>query len=249
MSMSDHRPVMLEETLAGLGVHAGAVCVDATFGRGGHSAALLERLGGTGILHAFDRDPQAGAVAWRRFGARTNFRFHDACYSTLTEVCRAEGVSSAVNAVLFDLGVSSPQLDDAVRGFSFAQDGPLDMRMDPRRGESAAHWLRHASEEEIATVLWQYGEERNSRRIARALVQARERQALETTRQLVEVILSVQRGPRQKIHPATRSFQAIRIHINQELDRLATALTQAVEVLAPGGRLAVISFHSLEDRR
>jgi 16S rRNA (cytosine1402-N4)-methyltransferase len=150
--------------------------------------------------------------------------------------------------VLLDLGVSSPQLDDPARGFSFANDGPLDMRMDPREGESASAFLAGAGEKEIADVLWTLGEERNSRAIARAIVAARRQQPLERTAQLAGLILSVHRGPRQKIHPATRSFQALRIHVNQELEQLAAALAQAVDVLAPGGRLVVISFHSLEDR-
>jgi 16S rRNA (cytosine1402-N4)-methyltransferase len=243
-----HQPVMLDEALTGLGVHAHGIYIDGTYGRGGHSAAILERLEGTGQLHAFDRDPAAAADAWTRFGSCSNFRIHAACFSTLAGVCRTEGIAGRVNGVLFDLGVSSPQLDDAPRGFSLQRDGPLDMRMNPREGESAAQWLAHAREDEIADVLWRYGEERASRRIAHAIVAARQSAPIDTTGQLAALVLSVHRGPRQKIHPATRSFQAIRIHVNQELERLASGLQQAVDVLAPGGRLAVISFHSLEDR-
>jgi 16S rRNA (cytosine1402-N4)-methyltransferase len=246
--MSEHRPVMLDEALTGLAVVAGGIYVDATYGRGGHSVAILQRLGGSGRLIALDRDPAAAADARSRFGSRANFEFKPAAFATLGEVCRAAGVAGRVNGVLFDLGVSSPQLDDAARGFSLAKDGPLDMRMDSSAGTTAAEWLARADERDIADVLWKFGEERNSRRIARAIVEERKRSPLTTTTQLAELILSVHRGPRQKIHPATRSFQAIRIFLNQELDQLAAGLAQAVEVLAPAGRLVAISFHSLEDR-
>ena len=243
-----HQPVMLEEALAGLSVVAGGNYLDATFGRGGHSAEILKRLGGNGTLHAFDQDPAAAATAWEFQRTHANFHFHPESFSDLGEFCATEQLVSRVNGVLFDLGVSSPQLDEPARGFSFMREGPLDMRMDTRTGESAAQWLARAGEREIADVLWNCGEERNSRAIARAIVRTRVQTPLSTTAQLAELILSVHRGPRQKIHPATRSFQAIRIHINQELERLAAGLQQAVDVLAPTGRLAVISFHSLEDR-
>jgi 16S rRNA (cytosine1402-N4)-methyltransferase len=246
--MSAHLPVMLAETLTGLSPRAGGIYVDGTFGRGGHSAAILERLGETGALHAFDRDPAAAGAAAELARAHRNFHFHSAPYTTLAEVARAGGCAGGIDGILFDLGVSSPQLDEAARGFSFSKEGPLDMRMDPRAGESAAQWLARAPEQEIADVLWTLGEERNSRRIARAIVQARAAAPLATTTQLAELILSVHRGPRQKIHPATRSFQAIRLHVNQELTQLTTGLAQAVDVLAPRGRLVAISFHSLEDR-
>lgn len=246
--VNSHRPVMLEESLTGLRLCADHIYVDATFGRGGHSAAILEKLDGSGVLHAFDQDPAAAAAAWELQRTHENFRFHAANFSTLAEVCESEGIAGRVMGVLFDLGVSSPQFDDAARGFSFMHEGPLDMRMDPRTGESAAQWLARAAEKEIADVLWDYGEERNSRRIARLIAETRAAAPLTTTTQLADLILSAHRGPRQKIHPATRSFQAIRIFINQELDRLSSALAQAIEVLAPGGRIAVISFHSLEDR-
>jgi len=246
--MPVHLPVMLEEALTGLSLRADGVYVDGTFGRGGHSAAILARLSLAGALHAFDRDPAAAGAAGGLAAAHRNFHFHPVPFATLGDVCRAEGIAGRVSGVLLDLGVSSPQFDDPARGFSFAKDGPLDMRMDPRTGESAAAWLARAAEKEIADVLWTLGEERNSRAIARAIVAARKLQPLATTAQLAELILSVHRGPRQKIHPATRSFQAIRLHLNQELEQLADALAQAVNVLAPGGRLVVISFHSLEDR-
>jgi len=246
--MPVHLPVMLEESITGLSLRADGTYVDGTFGRGGHSAAILSRLGPAGALHAFDRDPAAAGAARDLAARHPNFHFHCAPFATLGAVCAAEGLAGRVDGVLLDLGVSSPQFDDPARGFSFAHDGPLDMRMDPRGGESVADFLAHASEKQIADVLWTLGEERNSRAIARAVVAARARQPLARTAQLAELILSVHRGPRQKIHPATRSFQALRIHVNRELEQLGAALAQAVEVLAPGGRLVVISFHSLEDR-
>ena len=246
--MQNHRPVMLDQAITGLSLRADGVYLDGTFGRGGHSAAILARLSPAGVLHAFDRDPAAAGAARDLAARHPNFHFHCAAFATLGAVCAAAGLEGRVDGVLLDLGVSSPQFDDPARGFSFSSDGPLDMRMDPRHGESAADFLAHASEKDIADVLWTLGEERNSRAIARAVVAARARQPLARTAQLAELILSVHRGPRQKIHPATRSFQALRIHVNRELEQLAQALVQAVEVLAPGGRLVVISFHSLEDR-
>lgn len=244
-----HRPVMLDEALTGLGVSARpqGLYVDGTFGRGGHSGAILAALRG-GMLHAFDQDPAAEADAARQFAGRADFHFHAVNFAQLGAVAEAGGWLGRVDGLLLDLGVSSPQLDEAARGFSFSQDGPLDMRMDPRRGSSAADWLATAKEEEIADVLWLYGEERNSRRIARRLVEARAETPITGTAQLAALIASVP-GPRShKIHPATRAFQAIRIHVNGELDVLNTVLEASLDVLAPGGRLAVISFHSLEDR-
>ncbi len=245
--MTSHLPVMLAEAIAGLAVRADGVYVDATFGRGGHSAAILQQLG-TGFLHAMDQDPEAAAHAWKSLAGASNFRMHHCNFDRLAETARAEHIDGRVAGVLFDLGVSSPQFDDAARGFSFLNDGALDMRMDPHSGESAAQWITRAAEAEIADVLWRFGEERDSRRVARAIVAARAQAPIATTGRLAQVILDAHRGPRQKIHPATRSFQAIRIHINRELERLESALSQAVEILKPGGRLAVISFHSLEDR-
>ncbi|MGQ0699129.1 MAG: 16S rRNA (cytosine(1402)-N(4))-methyltransferase RsmH [Panacagrimonas sp.] len=246
--MLEHRPVMLAEALAGLAVRSGGIYVDATYGRGGHSAAILEAIGEQGFLHALDRDPQACHAAWSRFAQRSNFRIHRRNFSELAALGSDLDLSRKVDGLLLDLGVSSPQFDDAERGFSFANDGPLDMRMDPESGESAAEWLAHAKEAEIADVLWTYGEERASRRIARRLVEARIETPIERTAQLAEMIVRAMPGPRQKIHPATRSFQAIRIFINRELDALESALLASLDLLAPGGRLAVISFHSLEDR-
>lgn len=246
--MHEHRPVMLEQTLAGLAPRDGGIYVDATFGRGGHSAALLERMGANGFLHALDRDPEACAAAANRFSSQTNFRIHRQNFSDLSAWSKAQSLSGRVDGLMLDLGVSSPQFDDPSRGFSFSNDGPLDMRMDPDNGESAAQWLARAEESEIADVLWAYGEERASRRIARHIVAARSETPLERTTQLANLIANTMRGPRQKIHPATRSFQAIRIFINGEMDALQSALHASLELLAAGGRLAVISFHSLEDR-
>ncbi|MGH8516145.1 MAG: 16S rRNA (cytosine(1402)-N(4))-methyltransferase RsmH [Panacagrimonas sp.] len=246
--MLEHRPVMLSETLAGLAPRSGGVYVDATFGRGGHSGAILEAIGDSGELHALDRDPQAAHAAWARFGSRRNFRIHRRNFAELGALGRELGLEGRVDGLLMDLGVSSPQFDDASRGFSFANDGALDMRMDPESGESAAQWLARARDTEIADVLWTYGEERASRRIARRLVEARTLEPITRTAQLAELIARAVPGPRQKIHPATRSFQAIRIFINGELDALNAALEASRTLLKVGGRLAVISFHSLEDR-
>jgi 16S rRNA (cytosine1402-N4)-methyltransferase len=239
---------MLTEALAGLAVHAGGIYVDGTYGRGGHSGAILESLQGSGMLHALDRDPEAAAQAWTQHGSAPKFRIHARHFAELAALSDELGLAGRVDGLLLDLGVSSPQFDDAGRGFSFANDGPLDMRMDPRSGESAAQWLARAKEVEIADVLWRCGEERNSRRIARRLVESREATPIVTTAQLAALIAAVP-GPRShKIHPATRSFQAIRIHINGELAALEAALAAAPALLAPRGRIAVISFHSLEDR-
>lgn len=246
--MHDHLPVMLEESLTGLSLRAGGTYIDATFGRGGHSGELLRRLGGSGSLHAVDRDPAVSGATQSLAAEHGNFHFHAVDFAQLGAVCAAQGLSGKVDGILFDLGVSSPQFDDAARGFSFMHEGPLDMRMDPNSGEPAAAWLARASEKEISDVLWTLGEERNSRFIAKTIVATRKAAPLRTTAQLAELLLSIHRGPRQKIHPATRSFQAIRLHVNRELEQIAAALPQAVEALAPDGRIAVISFHSLEDR-
>lgn len=243
-----HQPVMLEQALAGLALRADGTYLDGTYGRGGHSGAILAALGENGFLHALDQDPEACAAAWKQHAGRANFRIHHRNFAQLRAVAEDAGIAGRIDGILLDLGVSSPQLDDAARGFSFSKDGPLDMRMNPQAGESAAQWLARAEEGEIADVLYQYGEERNSRRIARRIVETRAETPLVATAQLASLIAAVP-GPRSRhIHPATRSFQAIRIFINRELDVLREALAQAFEVLAPGGRLVVISFHSLEDR-
>jgi len=243
-----HRPVLLEEVLEALSVQPHGRYVDATFGRGGHAGAILERLGPEGRLLAMDKDPEAVAAARRRFGSDARFTVERGSFAMLEQRVRSLEWAGSVSGVLLDLGVSSPQLDAAERGFSFAHDGPLDMRMDPASSPSAAAWLATASEREIARVLKDYGEERFARRIAGAVVQTRDRTPLTRTVQLADLIARAVPARERGKHPATRSFQAIRIHINRELDELKEGLRQAVEVLGPGGRLAVISFHSLEDR-
>ncbi|MFP4079250.1 MAG: 16S rRNA (cytosine(1402)-N(4))-methyltransferase RsmH [Ectothiorhodospira sp.] len=241
-----HRPVLLRETLEGLSVRPGGCYVDATFGRGGHSAAILERLGPQGRLIALDRDPEA-EIAARRMGQ--GLEFVRASFAALGGILTERGLNGEVDGILLDLGVSSPQLDDPQRGFSFTRDGPLDMRMDPTRGESAADWLARAEETEIAGVLRELGEERYARRIARRLVSVRQEAPILRTGTLAALIAgAVPRHERHK-HPATRSFQAIRMHVNGELEALDACLGQVPAALAPGGRLVVISFHSLEDRR
>jgi 16S rRNA (cytosine1402-N4)-methyltransferase len=243
-----HRPVLLDEVLDALQVKQDGLYVDGTFGRGGHAAAVLERLGTQGRLLAFDKDPYALNYAADRFGNEPRLIMRGGSFGNLQSVVTELGWQGKVEGILLDLGVSSPQLDDAGRGFSFLNDGPLDMRMDPRSGVSAADWLADADAEQIADVLWRYGEERHSRRIARAVVAARAAAPIRSTRQLAELIAAAVPGREGRKHPATRSFQAIRIFINRELQDLEAVLPQAVDVLAAGGRLAVISFHSLEDR-
>ncbi len=230
-----------------LAIRPDGIYVDGTFGRGGHSRAILARLGRSGRLLALDRDPAALAAGRGLEQQDARFTIVQQAFSGLGDLLRARGLAGQVAGILLDIGVSSPQLEDPARGFGFRVDGPLDMRMDPGSGVSAADWLNAADEADIARVLWQYGEERASRRIARAIVAARATAPVRTTRELADLIASVLRGEPGR-HPATRSFQAIRIHINRELDELTTALEAARAALAPGGRLCVISFHSLEDR-
>jgi len=240
---------MLDAALEGLNVRGDGHYIDATFGRGGHAAAILDRLGPEGRLLAIDKDPEAIRVAERRFAADHRFAVEQGPFSRLETLAEKRGWLGKVDGILLDLGVSSPQLDDAGRGFSFRHEGPLDMRMDPGQGESAAQWLEHASEREIAEVLRNYGEERFSRRIARRIVAVRSQEGpIATTRRLAALIAECVPHREPGKDPATRSFQAIRIHINRELEELGELLPQTLRVLAPGGRLVVISFHSLEDR-
>ncbi len=239
---------MLAEVLEALAVKPAGRYLDATFGRGGHAAAILARLGTAGRLLVMDQDPEAVASARERFGDDPRVVIVHANFARLEAVVAAQGWCGCLDGILLDLGVSSPQLDDPHRGFSFRHDGPLDMRMDTTAGESAAQWLARATEREIARVLREYGEERHARRIARAIVAARREAPIRTTARLAEVVAAAHPAWEAGRHPATRSFQALRIHVNRELEVLPEALVQAVRVLAPGGRLAVISFHSLEDR-
>lgn len=240
-----HRPVLLEEAVAALALQPQGVYVDGTFGRGGHARAMLARLGPRARLIAIDRDPAAVAAA-RALGDPRVHVVH-AQMRKLAAALDAAGVQRA-DGMLFDLGVSSPQLDDPARGFSFRVDGPLDMRMDPSCGESAAQWLATAAEPEIREVIRDYGEERFAKQIAAAIVAARASEPIRTTRQLADLVGSAVRTREPGQDPATRTFQALRIFVNRELEEVSLMLPQAVERLATGGRLAVISFHSLEDR-
>lgn len=243
-----HQAVLLQEAVAALNIRPDGAYVDATFGRGGHARAILERLGPRGRLLALDRDPAAEQWARARFAGDPRFIFQRGCWSRLTDLIAGQGLQGRVQGVLVDCGVSSPQLDDPRRGFSFRQEGPLDMRMDPTTDASAAAWLAAAREDEIDRVLRDFGEERHHRRIARAIVTARRSEPITTTTHLAQLIAAAAPTREPGQHPATRSFQAIRIFINQELAQLQAVLPQALAALAPDGRLVVISFHSLEDR-
>jgi 16S rRNA (cytosine1402-N4)-methyltransferase len=241
-----HTPVMLQESLEGLAIRQDGFYVDCTFGRGGHSRGILERLGASGRLLAMDKDPAAVASEEaRRMNEDERFAIVHGSFVELPDQLARLGARGLVSGILMDLGVSSPQLDEARRGFSFLRDGPLDMRMDTSRGVTAAQWLAEISEADLVSVLRNYGEERFARRIAAAIVAAR---PIFGTRDLAELIAKAVPTREKGRHPATRSFQAIRIAVNHELDDLPQALAGAVEMLETGGRLAVISFHSLEDR-
>ncbi len=245
----EHASVLLAEAVDGLAIRPDGLYVDATFGRGGHSAAILDRLGDAGRLIAMDKDRQAIATAARRFGDDPRFAVWQGSFAELKGRLESEGLLARVDGLLLDLGVSSPQLDDAGRGFSFLREGPLDMRMDDTRGMTAAEWLQQVDIKDLARVLRRYGEERHASRIARAIGEAREKTPLRTTTQLADLIAVAMPGKRERHkHPATRSFQAIRIFLNQELRDLRVLLDDVLAILAPAGRLAVISFHSLEDR-
>src|SRR5688500_2629818 len=236
-----HIPVLAAESVAALAIRPEGTYVDGTFGRGGHSRAILAQLGAQGRLVALDRDPAAAEEARSIRDAR--FSFFQLRFSQL-----AQAVPTGVQGMLFDLGVSSPQLDDPARGFSFRTDAPLDMRMDPSAGATAAHWLAEAQEEEIREVIREYGEERFAKQIAAAIVAARGSEPIARTRQLADLVAKAVRKREPGQDPATRTFQALRIHVNRELEEVSLMLPQAVSRLATGGRLAVISFHSLEDR-
>jgi 16S rRNA (cytosine1402-N4)-methyltransferase len=245
VSVGSHTAVLLEESVEGLKVRGDGCYVDCTYGRGGHSREILARLGKAGRLIALDRDPQAVAAGGEIDDGR--FRILHGRFGRLAELAARAGVTRA-DGILLDLGVSSPQFDEPARGFSFRHDAPLDMRMDPGAGETAAAWLARATEQEIREVIRNHGEERFAKSIAAAIVAARSRGPVGTTRQLAAIVAAAVPAREPQQDPATRTFQALRIHVNQELEELSLVLPQCVELLAPGGRLAVISFHSLEDR-
>ena len=249
-SAPGHQPVLLQEALEGLALRNDGWYVDATYGRGGHSAEILARLGPQGRLLALDKDADAVADARERLGADSRFRIEHAGFEDVRAVAAQWLGERRLDGILFDLGVSSPQLDEASRGFSFAHDGPLDMRMNRTLGPTAAEWLADVPQQELADALFRYGEEPRARQIAAAIVRARATAPLRTTRELAELAAAhAGRQPgRSRIHPATRTFQAIRIALNDELGALERALAQSLALLAEGGRLVVISFHSLEDR-
>jgi len=248
-----HKPVLLDEVIEALNIRADGFYIDGTFGRGGHSREILKRLGPNGRLLAFDKDPDAVMSVDNDLVQDERFEIIKGSFTMLMQHVKRHEVAAQVAGVLFDFGVSSPQLDDASRGFSFRFDAPLDMRMNPTEGQSVAEWLAVASETEIANVIYEYGEERASRRISKAIVNARSENPIKTTSQL-EALVFKAAPPRKNakklgdVHPATKTFQALRIFINRELDEIKEVLPQAVDVLCPQGRLAAISFHSLEDR-
>lgn len=243
-----HRTVMLSEAIQNLNIDPSGIYIDATFGRGGHSGAILNALNENGKLIALDKDPDAEKFAKEKFANESRFKFIAASFDEIKKIAELEKIKGKIAGILFDLGVSSPQLDNAERGFSFLAEGPLDMRMNNASGQSAAEWLAIAKESEIANVLWEFGEERFSRRIAKAIVTARQESPLITTTQLAAIVSAANPRWEQHKHPATRSFQAIRIFINKELTELEVALSEGVDILQRNGRLVVISFHSLEDR-
>ena len=245
----EHFPVMCAEAMRGLAIKQKGIYLDCTFGRGGHSKEILNQMGPESKLLAFDRDSEAvNSDVALMLRNDDRFEIQQKCFSQLQSTVTDKGWAGQIDGVLMDVGVSSPQLDNARRGFSFLRDGPLDMRMDISTGLSAEQWLAQVEEQELVKVLFKFGEERYARRIARAIVAQREISAIQTTRQLAEIVEKAVPSREKNKHPATRSFQAIRIEINRELEEIEAVLEQAVCILKPGGRLVVISFHSLEDR-
>jgi len=244
-----HTPVLLDEVLAALDVRPNGRYLDATFGRGGHTAAILERVGTQGRVIAIDRDPEAIRAGRERFGNDVRLTLVNSPFSQLHSIVSELGLAGLLDGVLLDLGVSSPQIDDASRGFSFSQDGPLDMRMNNAAGMTAADWLARAPQSEIARVVREYGEERFAQRIAQAIVARRQQAPITRTAELAQIVAGAVRTREPGKHPATRTFQAIRIHVNRELPEIDAALDGTLAALKVGGRLAVISFHSLEDTR
>ena len=247
--VAEHRTVLLKEAVEALMIDASGFYIDGTFGRGGHTAELLSCLSENAIVWAIDKDPRAISEGRARFQEDGRLKFVHGSFADLTTVLSAEGKVGELSGVLLDLGVSSPQLDEAERGFSFMRDGPLDMRMDTTRGLSAAEWIASADEKDIAQVIKDYGEERFARRMASAVVREREKTPITRTVQLAGILAAAHPAWERGRHPATKAFQAIRIFINRELEDLESLLDQIIDALKVGGRLVVISFHSLEDRR
>ncbi len=247
MAEHTHYPVLLREAVESLNIQPDGIYIDGTFGRGGHSAEILQALGSEGRLIGFDKDDQAVAAAEARFGDDPRFTMVKGSFASMGEWAVENGVAGCVNGIFLDLGVSSPQIDDAGRGFSFRMDGPLDMRM-ASTGLSAAEWIADVERQPLADVIREYGEERFAWKIAGAIVAARDEAPIETTEQLANIIRAASPTREHRIDAATRSFQGIRIHINRELDDLKDCLADIFEALAVGGRVSVISFHSLEDR-
>jgi len=244
----NHTPVLVEEVIKGLEIQKDGFYIDGTFGRGGHSREILKILGKNGSLIGIDRDPQAVDELDQIFKDDVRFKLIKEDMAEISYIARERSLSEKINGILLDLGVSSPQLDQAIRGFSFQKDGPLDMRMDPTKGKSAADWLSKVTERELRNVLFKYGEERFSSRIAKIIIKSRTSKPIRTTFDLVNLVIEAIPKIHFKRHPATKTFQAIRIFINDELGQLDLALSSSLEVLKKGGRLCVISFHSLEDR-
>ncbi len=242
-----HQAVLLEEAVSSLKVRGDGNYLDATFGRGGHSRAIMAKLTEQGRLFTLDKDPQAIAAGLEEWGEEPRFSIVQGSFAEMDRMVQEWQIERNLDGILLDLGVSSPQLDNPERGFSFMRSGPLDMRMDPTQGVSAADWIADTPEREMSRVFWEFGEERHARRIARSIVRARQQQRLETTTELAALIENTI-GNRERKHPATRCFQAIRIAVNNEMGDLALGLEQAIKQLRPGGRLVAISFHSLEDR-
>lgn len=243
-----HQPVLLDEVLAALNIRPDGCYIDATFGRGGHSRAVLELLNDKGRVIALDQDPQAIEYGKQKFAKDKRIEFEHCNFSQVKAVITARQKDLNINGIIMDLGVSSPQLDDAQRGFSFLQDGPLDMRMNTSKGENAAQWLARVEMYDLTNVLKRFGEERFARRIATAIIEARQQEEITSTAKLAQIISDAMPVKEKHKHPATRSFQAIRMVVNNELQTIEQGLENSAAVLTVGGRLAVISFHSLEDR-
>lgn len=248
MSQVLHRSVMLQQAVESLAVQPSGVYVDGTYGRGGHSQLIIDHLASDGQLVAIDKDVAACEHGRQQFADDKRFSIHHGSFADLERITKEKKVFGSVNGILFDLGLSSPHLDEPNRGFSFMHDGPLDMRMDTTKGLTAAQWLATVSQQQLEDILREYGEERYAGRVARAIIRQRDDKSVYSTSQLAAIIAMASPTKDRHKHPATRSFQAIRIFINQELEELQTTLAQTLDVLAVGGRLVVISFHSLEDR-